>query len=553
MFDVHHFSVSERVARCCGNGQNQCVAILLPAEFDLTSLEDSEQQVCNAFLNGLDDTWYVVPHVPITADGRDSEIDVVLVSAVHGVVCVEVKGGLVSVKNGTWYQYEREMKQSPVSQVMKAKHDLLKRCRTVKIDVNVLPLRHIVALPHVGTTPPEGLGAEAPAEIVFSRTQLAFPEEALERVLKEKAPIPPDVLEKFLLLLRPDIELDGTEGRVLMVAASRLEDETRVHLNNVVALDSNRRVMVTGGAGTGKTMLVVKWARRAVRRGERTLVVCFNKPIAGGLQQQLERESLTVSTFHDAIIKLLEPHGFRVGGNPTPEYWRDAITDALEFHAAAVGTPFDTIVIDEAQDFSPAWLAQLTQLLDPAGPARLLMVADESQGLYRRGFTMPRADDGWTRCELINNCRNTSQIATMLRRQLGGAPPPVGGPEAEGITWIASGTLDEAAAHVGEEIDRIVDGEGHDPTRVLVATLTRAVRDRLRDDFAFVAWEGGEPATIICETVHRVKGLEFDYVILVATDEDTVNDQLLYIGCSRAIAGLTIIAPTEVGQHLGLC
>ena len=166
---------------------------------------------------------------------------------------------------------------------------------------------------------------------------------------------------------------------------------------------------------------------------------------------------------------------------------------------------------------------------------------------------MPRNDDGWTRCELINNCRNTSQIANMLRRHLGGAPPPVGGPEAEGITWLASNTLDEAALHVGNEIDRVVDGEGHDPTRVLVATMSRAVRDRLRADFAFVSCEGGEPATIICETVHRVKGLEFDYVILVVTDEDTVNDQLLYIGCSRAIAGLSVIAPVAVGERLGLC
>ena len=38
-------------------------------------------------------------------------------------------------------------------------------------------------------------------------------------------------------------------------------------------LDTNRRVLVNGGAGTGKTMLALQWARQALARNERTLVV----------------------------------------------------------------------------------------------------------------------------------------------------------------------------------------------------------------------------------------------------------------------------------------
>ncbi len=532
-------------------GQNLRVAILLPAEFDLTSLEESEQQVCAAFLKGLDDTWYVVPHVPITAEGRDSEIDVVLVSAVHGVVCVEVKGGIVTVKNGTWFQYDRELKQSPVTQVMKAKHDLLKRCRTVKIDVNLLPLRHIVALPHVGTTPAEGLGAEAPAEIVFSRTQLAFPAAALDKVLKEKAPIPPDVLEKFLLLLRPDIELDGTEGRVLMVAASRLEDETRVHLNNVVALDSNRRVLVTGGAGTGKTMLVVKWAKRAVRRGERTLVVCFNKPIAGGLQQQLEGENLTVSTFHDAIIKLLEPHGFRVGGNPTPEYWRDAITDALEFHAAAVGTPFDSIVVDEGQDFYPHWLDALQRLLDPAGPRRLLMAADPAQAIYVKPWLAP---DDMTTMQLVYNLRNCGGIAKLVQR-LGGPAPLPSAPLGDAVVHLHAGGHREIRKRVRDAVHRLSNDFNVPFSQIAVLTTRSDVRDALHenppDDCPLVRWEQRCEEAVLCETVQRAKGLERMAVVLVEMSGEP-DPVLLYVGASRAVASLRLVGPPALAQAAGI-
>jgi len=209
-------------------------------------------------------------------------------------------------------------------------------------------------------------------------------------------------------------------------------------------------------------------------------------------------------------------------------------------------------VIDEAQDFSPAWIAQLQQLLDPSGPHRLLMVADESQSLYPRGFVLPSIDDGWTRCELVNNCRNTFEIASMIRRHLGGAPAPFGGPESVGIGWAEADDVDTVVEIVGEEIDRIVDFEGHDPPRVLVATFSTVLRDRLREDLAFVPWEGGQATTVICENVHRVKGLEFDYVVLAASAADTVSDALLYVGASRAIAGLTLVGPKTIAARLGL-
>ena len=60
--------------------------------------------------------------------------------------------------------------------------------------------------------------------------------------------------------------LDGDEGRAEPAARQRIDDATRLHLTALRNLDSNRRVLVTGGAGTGKTWLVIEWARRAAAR-----------------------------------------------------------------------------------------------------------------------------------------------------------------------------------------------------------------------------------------------------------------------------------------------
>lgn len=178
------------------------------------------------------------------------------------------------------------------------------------------------------------------------------------------------------------------------------------------------------------------------------------------------------------------------------------------------------------------------------------MLADESQEVYERGFTVPGIDDGWTRCELAANCRNTFQIASLLRQRFGGAIAPVGGPESEDVRWIEAGDLDAIVDAVGDALDQLEDRD-HAASTVLVATFTGSVRDRLRDEYAFVRWEDSDPMAILCENVHRVKGLEYDHVILVVHD-DQVRDELLYVGASRAVMSLTIIGPAAVGERLGI-
>jgi superfamily I DNA/RNA helicase len=84
-----------------------------------------------------------------------------------------------------------------------------------------------------------------------------------------------------------------------------------------------------------------------------------------------------------------------------------------------------------------------------------------------------------------------------------------------------------------------------------VLTVKRTVRDHLRAQLGFVSWEESDERSIACETVHRAKGLEFDHVILVLPEED-VSDALLYIGISRAISGLSVVAPSALATRIGL-
>ncbi|MFM7872464.1 MAG: ATP-binding domain-containing protein, partial [Actinomycetota bacterium] len=56
---------------------------------------------------------------------------------------------------------------------------------------------------------------------------------------------------------------------------------------------------------------------------------------------------------------------------------------------------------------------------------------------------------------------------------------------------------------------------------------------------------------IVCESVRRLKGTEFDTVIL-ADDREEFDQQKLYVGVSRAVSQLIVIGPTSLGEQLGL-
>jgi hypothetical protein len=67
-------------------------------------------------------------------------------------------------------------------------------------------------------------------------------------------------------------------------------------------------------------------------------------------------------------------------------------------------------------------------------------------------------------------------------------------------------------------------------------------------------WYSGQVAADDLEAAidavgYRVKGLEFDHVILVAHDE-TVSDELLYVGLSRAVMSAVLIGPSPLLESI---
>ena len=71
------------------------------------------------------------------------------------------------------------------------------------------------------------------------------------------------------------------------------------------------------------------------------------------------------------------------------------------------------------------------------------------------------------------------------------------------------------------------------------------------DGCPLTRWEQRSEDAVLCETVHRTKGLEKMAVILVDQSEEP-NEVLLYVGASRAVASLTVVGSMAVGEALAL-
>jgi hypothetical protein len=192
----------------------------------------------------------------------------------------------------------------------------------------------------------------------------------------------------------------------------------------------------------------------------------------------------------------------------------------------------------------------LEQLLDPDGPRRMLLTGDADQELHNRGFTPPRPEDGWTLCELVNNTRNSREIARLLRNRLNGPLAPFALPESTHVRFTPVEEVSELVAHVRAEVLKLKEA-GFDDDGIAVICLDTGSRDALRQVSMFVPYEQAGEGRIVCETSRRLKGLEYPAVILVGS-RWPADDTVLYVGVSRAVFGLSVIGPKQLGEHLGL-
>lgn len=175
------------------------------------------------------------------------------------------------------------------------------------------------------------------------------------------------------------------------------------------------RLRVRAPAGAGKSIAAANAFRRARERGQRVLLVCFNRPLADQLQRTLG-EHQDVDSFHglarqwtDRFSPGFDPSRAREEGQ---EYW-NGVVDELALIAEHAG-PYDTIIVDEGQDFEPEWWEILQLAMKPDFDC--LWLEDRDQALYERE---PVSLENFVVFRQQGNFRTPARLARYIDRLLG--------------------------------------------------------------------------------------------------------------------------------------
>jgi superfamily I DNA/RNA helicase len=316
-------------------------------------------------------------------------------------------------------------------------------------------------------------------------------------------------------------------------------------------LSRHRRVVISGGAGTGKTLIAREKAERLAGEGMRTLLVCYNRPLADHVREQVAGiDLLDVASFHQLCDRWVRRAHAMLGRDLLAETRRDCpgadhfdviLPMALALAVDAFGPRYDAIVVDEAQDFALEFWMPIEMLLTGGEDAPLYIFIDENQDVYRRATELPVKTPPAT---LDRNCRNTGHIHAAAYRYYRG--DAVEAPEIEGtrVEILIAGDLAKQARVIAATVTRLVMEEGvapHDIAVLLCAAGTKAEAEAALAANAIprsASWgrlESYGQRVITVDTVARFKGLERAVVILWIDGCDPAQQrETFYVGLSRA-------------------
>ncbi|MDX1053908.1 AAA family ATPase [Sinorhizobium medicae] len=515
---------------------------------------------------------------------REGETDILIAHPAWGLLVIEVKGGRVALdyRTRTWVSVDgndvaHEIK-NPFEQARRGKFALLEKLREnpawKKLALRRFNIGYAVFVPGVG----DGdrlRGPDAPIEIIGDRRDLSDLKAWVERAYAywdgeggANQQIGVRGVDAVIALFART-----ASTRPLLSARISNEDDARLALTNRQAavldmLRRQRRVMIAGGAGTGKTLIAREKAVRLASEGMCTLLLCYNRGLADHLREQCAGiEGLDVATFHQVCHRWIDQVKAKYGRDllceartdlPRGHEFDHHMPLALAVAVDVLGPIYDAIVVDEAQDFGDEYWLPIELLLTRPDEAMLYVFLDENQDIYRRSSNIPVPGEPMV---LDRNCRNTDAIHAAAYSHYRG--PVVEPPEIVGVNVerLLASDMEKQARSIGSLVTKLVveeDVAPHEIAILLCDANDRSARERALQRLPIPAVvklgrvEDFGPDCITVDTVARFKGLERAVVILWAFEGCDVDRdrETLYVGMSRAKSVLFVCGTREACDRI---
>lgn len=543
-----------------------------------------ERDVARELVNQLPNNVIVLHSYPwLRADRNDKtgkvtlnegEADFLIIWPEMGVLVIEVKGGTVEydADTRTWNRvlekYKKEIKD-PFEQARKNSHRIIDLVGEKIYGGNRPPFSYGYAVffpdcHYTGSLPP---GAES--VITLSSHDLVKVSDKIAKALRQwsrtQSPyaLSKDELGKVQRAILPAFNILPSLFRTIEEQEEQLVRLTDEQIRLLTFLGTHKRVAIEGVAGSGKTMLAKAQAELFAIEGKKTLLVCYNKELAAWLKGAIPSEIsdlITVSHFHGLCSHLCKKAGIRFAPphNNEDTFWREEAANLLWEAVELLPDRFDSVVVDEAQDFCPDWWQPLELLNSEQEHGSLYVFYDPAQNLYNKGkISIPALGEPFN---LPTNCRNTKSISgtcsKILDTKIATHPQAPLGAKTE----IVVEKKYKTPALLDSWVKKWISVDKLSCSQIVILSPSKLNRSCINGNMVggyqltsnTEEWRKG--SGVLFSTIRSFKGLEADIVIVV----DVVNPGSIegfstadfYVACSRAKHLLKIVSETEISTSL---
>jgi hypothetical protein len=312
----------------------------------------------------------------------------------------------------------------------------------------------------------------------------------------------------------------------------------------------NERILITGPAGTGKTLIATELAGKKSKGEKKVLLLCFNKLLAENLKNKYLDENFDVYNFHSFLLK---NSSLSVPTNPDENFYDNELLNNSYDYVIQNEIIYDYIVIDEFQDLSSKdvfiYLDRI--LMGGLAAGNWTFLADfEKQVLFKRG-----GDPYIELSEFLNqdppqkplrvNCRNTPQVVEMIEEFTKLDPYY----ETNRDDVVANSLVkpyensSELIENINKSINHLLQNYENKDILLLSPTLGGVIKELQITNTNLTPYNKDNiqnKSGPYYSSIKAFKGLEFNVVILVDFDKDKfISDKeftdQLYTGLSRSL------------------
>lgn len=506
------------------------------------------------------------------------EVDFLVCASNLGVFSLEVKGGRISRKDGVWvytdkYGVEHEKVRGPFEQASECMYSIRDELSKKDISKNAKN-----SLCGYGVMFPDIEYINSDIDVsqreIFDKRDGRYVGRYIKRLadynkekFKEKKVFvvypSEDDIDEIVKALRTDFDKALPLSTKLEYAENSLISLTEEQYKCIDGLSMNKRCLINGPAGTGKTILAIKNVKESVVAGKKVGFFCYNLLLEKELRRHFSDENIkplyvgSLTNYLEQLVKKYNLYDFSKIED-LPNFYKKELPMLALDAISLEGIKFDKIVMDEAQDLiTDEYLIVLDALLNGGlKKGEWFLFGDfDFQTIYNRDITGEKVVEllednaNFAIFNLTINCRNTPNIQKEMNKLFGSKTQTLNMnnnmPEVEFINFVEQ--TDEVELLTNKIKDLLKSGVK--PSEITILSPFKYDKSVASKVTKYTIDKAGEDTeNITYSTIQGFKGLENKVIIL--SDILTYNKpDLMYVAMSRARSMLVVFETEHATEY----